>query len=84
MAKFMSKSSINFSDHSLIIICNFIFQGNLTNLIEMTHWQGNDVLYIGDHIYGDLAVSHGRFIDVLQLIVIRIYFSNMDGEPVRF
>lgn len=23
----------------------------------MTHWQGNDVLYIGDHIYGDLAVS---------------------------
>ncbi len=21
----------------------------------MTHWQGNDVLYIGDHIYGDLA-----------------------------
>ena len=32
------------------------FQGNLTNLIEMTHWKGNDVLYIGDHIYGDLAV----------------------------
>ena len=32
-------------------------KGNLTNLIEMTHWQGNDVLYIGDHIYGDLAVS---------------------------
>lgn len=33
------------------------FQGNLTNLIEMTRWAGNDVLYIGDHIYGDLAVS---------------------------
>ena len=32
-------------------------QGNLANLIEMTNWQGNDVLYIGDHIYGDLAVS---------------------------
>ncbi|CAF1186441.1 unnamed protein product [Adineta steineri] len=30
-------------------------EGNLTNLIEMTHWKGNDVLYIGDHIYGDLA-----------------------------
>ncbi|CAF1314247.1 unnamed protein product [Adineta ricciae] len=30
-------------------------EGNLTNLISMTNWQGNDVLYIGDHIYGDLA-----------------------------
>lgn len=34
-----------------------LFQGNLTNLVEMKHWTGNDVLYIGDHIYGDLAVS---------------------------
>lgn len=24
----------------------------------MTHWKGNDVLYIGDHIYGDLAVNY--------------------------
>ncbi|CAF1058763.1 unnamed protein product [Rotaria sordida] len=31
------------------------FNGNLADLIEMTHWKGNDVLYIGDHIYGDLA-----------------------------
>ncbi len=23
----------------------------------MRDWQGNDVLYIGDHIYGDLAVG---------------------------
>jgi hypothetical protein len=38
----------------------FIFKGNLSYLIEMTHWQGNDVLYIGDHIYGDLAVSYLR------------------------
>jgi len=30
-------------------------EGNLTNLIESTHWLGNAVLYIGDHIYGDLA-----------------------------
>ncbi len=34
------------------------FKGNLTNLIEIKHWQGDDVLYIGDHIYGDLAVSY--------------------------
>ena len=37
--------------------CRFCSKGNLTNLISMTNWQGNDVLYIGDHIYGDLAVS---------------------------
>lgn len=36
----------------------FYFKGNLANLIEMKNWQGNDVLYIGDHIYGDLAVSY--------------------------
>ncbi|CAF1475807.1 unnamed protein product [Adineta ricciae] len=35
--------------------CRFCSKGNLTNLISMTNWQGNDVLYIGDHIYGDLA-----------------------------
>ncbi len=34
------------------------FKGNLSNLIEMKHWRGNDVLYIGDHIYGDLAVRY--------------------------
>lgn len=32
-------------------------KGNLTTLIEMTKWAGNNVLYTGDHIYGDLAVS---------------------------
>jgi len=35
----------------------FDSKGNLTTLVEMTHWTGRDVLYIGDHIYGDLAVS---------------------------
>ncbi|CAF1147881.1 unnamed protein product [Adineta steineri] len=37
-------------------------EGNLTTLAEITHWQGHDVLYIGDHIYGDLAdlfLTHG-------------------------
>jgi hypothetical protein len=34
------------------------FKGNLTNLIEIKYWQGDDVLSIGDHIYGDLAVSY--------------------------
>ena len=32
-------------------------EGNLTTLVELKNWAGNDVLYIGDHIYGDLAVS---------------------------
>jgi hypothetical protein len=31
----------------------------------MRHWQGNDVLYIGDHIYGDLAV--GGFFFVIEI-----------------
>jgi hypothetical protein len=26
----------------------------------MTNWAGHDVLYIGDHIYGDLAVSEDQ------------------------
>ncbi|CAM2700732.1 unnamed protein product [Rotaria socialis] len=37
-------------------------EGNLTTLVQMTNWQGHDVLYIGDHIYGDLAdlfLTHG-------------------------
>ena len=39
-------------------VCSVVrrFKGNLTSLIEMTHWEGSNVLYIGDHIYGDLAV----------------------------
>ena len=40
----------------MILFKWILFKGNLANLIEMTHWKGNDILYIGDHIYGDLAV----------------------------
>jgi hypothetical protein len=34
----------------------------------MKHWKGNDVLYIGDHIYGDLAVSHSLELSQWNLI----------------
>ncbi|CAF2368328.1 unnamed protein product [Rotaria sp. Silwood2] len=41
---------VNVIEHGKVYV-----EGNLADLIEMTHWKGNDVLYIGDHIYGDLA-----------------------------
>ena len=31
------------------------YEGNLFEMLELTGWQGNNVLYFGDHIYGDLA-----------------------------
>ena len=31
------------------------FQGNLNSFTEMTGWNGRNVLYFGDHVYGDLA-----------------------------
>ncbi len=50
-------------------------EGNLTTLVEMTHWEGHDVLYIGDHIYGDLAVSQGyQRIRLIENFSFRIYF----------
>ncbi|CAF0927428.1 unnamed protein product [Didymodactylos carnosus] len=41
---------------------NIYVEGNLGSFIDLTTWSGNDVLYIGDHIYGDLAdlfLKHG-------------------------
>jgi len=48
---------LNFLKEKEIYLFIDLTKGNLTALVEMTHWQGHDVLYIGDHIYGDLAVS---------------------------
>jgi len=57
--------------------------GNLTDLIEMTHWKGNDVLYIGDHIYGDLAdlfLKHGwRTGAILEEVEDEINIINSDA-----
>ena len=33
-------------------------QGNVKDLIEMMDWQKKGVLYFGDHVFSDLAVSH--------------------------
>lgn len=58
-------------------------EGNLTTLVEMTHWQGHDVLYIGDHIYGDLAdlfLTHGwRTGAILEEVEDEINVINSDG-----
>ena len=37
-------------------------QGNVTDFIEMTGWTGYKVLYFGDHVFSDLAVSESTII----------------------
>ena len=32
-------------------------QGNIADLMSLTGWSADRVLYIGDHVYTDLAVS---------------------------
>lgn len=34
-----------------------LFQGNLFDFLRLTGWRGSKVLYFGDHLYSDLAVS---------------------------
>ena len=33
-------------------------QGNVNDFISMTGWSGSGVLYVGDHVFSDLAVSN--------------------------
>ena len=33
------------------------YQGNVLDFTRMTGWVGGSVLYQGDHVYSDLAVS---------------------------
>ena len=35
-----------------------MFQGNYSSFRQMTGWYGSKVLYLGDHVYTDLAVSN--------------------------
>lgn len=39
-----------------VLACAF-FQGNLFDFLRLTGWRGSKVLYFGDHLYSDLAVS---------------------------
>ena len=32
-------------------------QGNVKDLVDMMKWEGKGVLYFGDHVFSDLAVS---------------------------
>lgn len=36
---------------------SLFLQGNLYEFLKLTGWRGSKVLYFGDHIYSDLAVS---------------------------
>lgn len=41
---------------------NFCVQGTLKQLLDLTKWSGENVLYFGDHPYSDLAdvtLEHG-------------------------
>ncbi|CAF3619608.1 unnamed protein product [Rotaria sordida] len=64
---------------------NVYTEGNLTALVEMTRWEGHDVLYIGDHIYGDLAdlfLTHGwRTGAILEEVEDEI--SVINSEPYQ-
>lgn len=40
-----------------------LFQGNLFDFLRLTGWRGSKVLYFGDHLYSDLAVSCKACID---------------------
>lgn len=40
---------------ALFVVC--LFQGNLFEFLRLTGWRGSKVLYFGDHLYSDLAVS---------------------------
>lgn len=44
------------SDFDLLTLC-LVLQGNLFDFLRLTGWRGSKVLYFGDHLYSDLAVS---------------------------
>lgn len=49
-----------------------LFQGNLVDFLRLTGWRGSKVLYFGDHLYSDLAVSYklgGIFVLYSTLLV---------------
>ena len=41
-------------------------QGNVKDLVEMMQWQGKGVLYFGDHVFSDLAVSWTMLCDCMN------------------
>lgn len=43
-----------------LLVCVSSSQGNLYEFLRLTGWRGSKVLYFGDHIYSDLAVSSRR------------------------
>lgn len=46
-------------------------QGNVKDLIEMMNWQTKGVLYFGDHVFSDLAVSDGYIMPLCSSSTIR-------------
>ena len=45
-------------------------QGNVEEFIAMTKWEGFRVLYFGDHVFSDLAVSQCELITNANFMVL--------------
>lgn len=60
-------------DNTLTLWFWFVSQGNLVDFLRLTGWRGSKVLYFGDHLYSDLAVS----VDPVQLYFINLTFFRV-------
>lgn len=60
-------------DNTLTLWFWFVSQGNLVDFLRLTGWRGSKVLYFGDHLYSDLAVS----VDPAQLYFINLTFFRV-------
>ena len=56
--QFMLTLELSTSKVYCVFVC--VFQGNLYEFLRLTGWRGSKVLYFGDHIYSDLAVSTNK------------------------
>lgn len=57
VACFYLLHSLSLSEWPVVCGFSFVFQGNLFDFLRLTGWRGSKVLYFGDHLYSDLAVS---------------------------
>lgn len=51
-------------------------QGNVRDFIRMTGWEGGRVLYFGDHVFSDLAVSQDRLcVCISACLLVSLHFG---------
>ena len=57
-------------------------EGNLNAFMKLTGWHGSQVLYFGDHVYSDLAVSGQnclKTINEIRQIEFVVFFQQGKG-----